>query len=61
MPKPDWKDFEKALGRIVHDLGYALDRNGESGDLIARFMLSPKGDGDDFNLTELARDLEDRL
>ena len=63
MPNPplDWRKIEAALTRLIHDMGYSVDQHSDTGDKIAPFMLSPQADGDDLNLTELAKDLAKEL
>ena len=61
QPPIDWHRLETALRAIFRDYGYSIDQGAESGDIIAAFALSPQGDGDDLNLTTLAKALAEEL
>lgn len=47
----DWRKIEAALERLFREYGTAVDREGDSGDVVT----------DDLNLTELAKDLAKEL
>ena len=54
---PSWRKIEAALIEIAYSYGYSLDEDRDSGDKTAELDI----DGDTINLTDLARELEDRL
>lgn len=55
MPKPDWRKIEAALIVVAREWGYELKEDTESGDKVT----DPAAET--INLTELAKELENRL
>lgn len=64
MPNPstaDWRKIETALCKVLHDYGFSIIASHEAGDNYAAGMQDSHGAGDDFNITDFAKDLAEEL
>lgn len=63
MPSTPWRKIETTLVTVAKGYGLELDRDHDSGDVIARecLIFHDTDTVDDLNLTELAKDLEREL
>ena len=58
----DWRKIETALCKVLHDYGFSIIASHEvRRQLRRRYARLASGAGDDFNLTDFAKDLAEEL